>query len=464
MNRLLLAHKLTYQTFERFGVSGAWWAQVVGGWDEIDEKSGIPKNDRIAELLFDKEKGIGIRCYRYNLGAGSAESGNGDIPNVSRRTESFDAGNYKYDWSKDKNAVLMMKKAVEKGVDEVIFFVNSPIERLTKNHKSHSDKSFTANLDEKEYSRFAKYCLDCVEHFRAEGIPVKYLSPVNEPVWKCIGGQDGSHYKPTEVWKLFRVFSDAIDKRPALSDLKLSGAENGDIRWFNKTYCRLLLGDIKIKSKMDAIDVHSYFLCPDYLILKKTIGNRLAFMKRFRKYMDRHYPDVPVKTSEWTHMKGGRDYGMKSALEQTKVIMEDLKYLNVTSWQLWIALSNVDYCDGLIYEFDSPRAFRLTKRYFAYGNFTKFSGPGSVRFEVNAGDNLDAVGFKKDGRFVIVISNRQKNDIEILLPFKDADIYITSERYDLVKQLYVKQLILPGRSVTTIVTDDTDIKHFEVVD
>ena len=180
--------------------------------------------------------------------------------------------------------------------------------------------------------------------------------------------------------------------------------------------------------------------------------------------MDRHYPDVPVKTSEWTHMKGGRDYGMKSALEQTKVIMEDLKYLNVTSWQLWIALSNVDYCDGLIYEFDSPRAFRLTKRYFAYGNFTKFIEPGSVRFEVNAGDDLDAVGFKKDGRFVIVIANRQKNDIEILLPFKDAEIYITSERYDLVKQLYVKQLNLPGRSVTTIVTDDTDIKHFEVVD
>ena len=39
-------------------MSGAWWAQVIGGWDEIDEESGLPKRERISQLLFDKEKGI----------------------------------------------------------------------------------------------------------------------------------------------------------------------------------------------------------------------------------------------------------------------------------------------------------------------------------------------------------------------------------------------------------------------
>ena len=67
-----------------------------------------------------------------------------------------------------------------------------------------------------------------------------------------------------------------------------------------------------------------------------------------------------------------RDYGMDSALEQTKIMMEDLSILNVTSWQLWIAVSDVDYCDGLIYENDGPRTFELTKRYFAFGNFSKY--------------------------------------------------------------------------------------------
>ena len=101
MNRLLLQKDKTYQTFERFGVSGAWWAQVVGGWTQTDEKSGLPTRERMAELLFDREKGIGVRCYRYNLGAGSAQSGKGNFSLDCRRAESFDTEDDSYDWNRD---------------------------------------------------------------------------------------------------------------------------------------------------------------------------------------------------------------------------------------------------------------------------------------------------------------------------------------------------------------------------
>ncbi|MBR4767194.1 MAG: glycoside hydrolase family 30 protein [Clostridia bacterium] len=450
MNRLVLNPEKTYQTFENFGVSGAWWAQVIGGWTEIDEESGMPKRERISQLLFDKEKGIGVRCYRYNLGGGSAQSGNGNIPESSRRAESFytDGG---YDWSRDENAVWMLNQAIKDGADEIIFFVNSPPERWTKNGKAHLDKAFRTNLAPENYRSFANYCLDCVEHFRALGVPVRYLSPVNEPVWKWTGGQEGCHYKPSQVKKLMRVFVDEMNKRPSLADLKLSGAENGDIRWFNKSYCRVMLGDEKIRTKTDAIDTHSYFLTPPIPVVSLFIKNRIAFMKRFRKYMDRRFPGVPIKTSEWTHMQGGRDYGIDSALEQTKIIMEDLSVLNVTSWQLWIAVSNVDYCDGLIYENDEPRTFELTKRYYAFGNFSKFIENGSVRFEVDAGDNLNAVGFAKDGRSVVVIANRNGEDVKIELPENTKNLYVTSEEYSLTQFEPVKEFTLPAKSVTTII-------------
>lgn len=450
MNRLVLNPGKTYQTFENFGVSAAWWAQVIGGWTEIDEESGMPKRERISQLLFDKEKGIGVRCYRYNLGGGSAQSGNGNIPEPSRRAESFDTDGG-YDWSRDKNAVWMMNRAVKDGVDEVIFFVNSPPERFTKNGKAHLDRAFRTNLAPENYRNFANYCLDCVEHFKALGVPVKYLSPVNEPVWKWTGGQEGCHYKPSQVRKLMRVFVDEMNKRPALTDLKLSGAENGDIRWFNKTYCRIMLGDKKIRTKTDSIDTHSYFLTPSVPVVSLFIKNRIAFMKRFRKYMDKRFPGVLVKTSEWTHMQGGRDYGMNSALEQTKIIMEDLTVLNVTSWQLWIAVSNVDYCDGLIYENDGPRTFELTKRYYAYGNFSKFIENGSVRFDVDAGDNLNAVGFAKGGRSVVVIANRNGEDTDIELPADTKEIYVTNDEYSLMQFEPVKKFTLPAKSVTTII-------------
>lgn len=52
------------QQIEGFGVSGAWWAQDVGGWSQVNR-------DRITDLLFDQQKGIGLTIYRYNIGAGS---------------------------------------------------------------------------------------------------------------------------------------------------------------------------------------------------------------------------------------------------------------------------------------------------------------------------------------------------------------------------------------------------------
>jgi O-glycosyl hydrolase len=453
MAQMILYPNNKHQVFSTFGVSGAWWAQEVGGWNETDEKSGIPKNERIARLLFDEKEGLGIKCYRYNLGGGSKFSGNGRYDNEQRKTESFDTDDYNYDWSRDKNAVEMMKLAVKHGADEVIVFVNSPPERFTKNGKAHCDRPFMTNLSKENYYKFAKYCLDCVEHFIDEGIPVKYLSPVNEPVWKWTGGQEGCHYNPVQVWKLLRVFADEIDKRPKLKGLKLSAAENGDIRWFNKTYCRILLDDIKIRDKLDAIDTHSYFLTPNYTILKKTIGDRVAFLRRYKKYMDRHYPGFELKTSEWCDMRGGRDYSIKSALRQARVMLEDIKYLDVTSWQYWIALSIYDYCDGLIYEFDGPRSYRLTKRYYAFGNFSKFITPGSRRIDVSTGPLLESIAFERETDYAVIVLNRDKTEKRLTLPCEKAKAYITDEKRDLEETETEAEFTVPPKSVVTFVIE-----------
>ena len=450
MEQLTLDSAKTYQTVETFGVSGAWWAQEIGGWTETDEQSGLPKRERIAQLLFDKENGIGVNCYRYNLGGGSMQSGKGRFHPECRRAESFDCDDG-YDWSRDKNALWVLRQAVSYGVTDIVFFVNSPPERFTKNGMAHCSKQFRTNLAKKNYVRFADYCLDCVEHFRAEGIPVRYLSPVNEPVWKWTGGQEGCHYRPHQVRKLLRVFADEMDKRPALSDLRLSGAENGDIRWFNKTYCRIILGDKKIRARVDAIDTHSYCVGPDKGLLAPFIRDRLPYLRRYRRYLDRHFPDANAKTSEWTHMKGGRDYGMDSALEQTKIMLEDLTILNVTSWQLWIAVSNVDYCDGLLYEFDDTRTFALTKRYYAFGHFSKFIEPGSVRFCVDAGPLLQAAGFEKDGRQVLVVANHGEKGVELRLPAGVSEIFLTDETRSLSPVSPAPVFTFPPKSIATLI-------------
>ena len=46
--------------------SGAWWAQIVGGWDNKDE-NGEEIRNVISRLLYSKADGIGMNIYGYNI-------------------------------------------------------------------------------------------------------------------------------------------------------------------------------------------------------------------------------------------------------------------------------------------------------------------------------------------------------------------------------------------------------------
>lgn len=432
-----------FQTFEGFGASGAWWSQLVGGWDCRDE---------ISALLFSKEKGIGLRTYRYNIGAGSKASGKGNIINPLRRTESFEASEGKYDFSRDAGAVYMMKQAVKDGADEVVFFVNSPLERLTKSKKAHGDnnKKFRDNLEKKNYLPFIKYCLDVTEHFINEGVPVKYLSPINEPFWKWTGGQEGCHYNPRSAGRLMKAFADEINKRKSLDSVKLSGLENGDIRWFNKSYTRNLLKYESVRKRVDSVDLHSYFLNPVNL---PFINNRTGYLKRFRKWMDKNYPDTDIKMSEWCHMKRGRDSTMDSALVMAKVICEDISILNVTSWQHWVAVSEVYYCDGLIYINLDDNSYELTKRYYATGNFSKYIPFGAKRVEAQCNDkDLKVLAFVYEDKTVLIVINDTDKKKNTVLPSAAKQI-VTDSVDNLKEYITDKNAAIKPKSINTFIME-----------
>ncbi len=445
-----------YQIYKGIGASGAWWAQIVGGWSHIDEASGKSVRDRIAELLYNKEIGIGLNVYRYNIGGGSKHSGKGEYSEPARATECFEVSKGEYDWSRDSNAVYMMKKCVENGADEVIFFVNSPIERLTKNGMAHNKKHqiFHENISKKNYKEFAEYCLDVTEHFVNEGVPIKYLSPVNEPIWVWNGGQEGCFYRPKSVGKVFKVFADELDKRSTLKNIKLSGAEAGDLRWFNKSYTRNLLKDKNVRKHLDGVDVHSYCLPLPLPIEIPFLNDRIAFVKRFRKWMDKHYADMPIVMSEWTHMKGGRDYGMDSALVTATTMYEDFTLLNAVSWQHWIAVSEVDYCDGLIYINLEDKSFEITKRYYATGNFSKYIRPGAKRIEVTSDDNdVLVVAFKDNDCITTILINNSDEEKSVSLPFTKEILVSVTDKDNNLKESRLKtdNLRITPKSVTTMV-------------
>lgn len=435
----------TYQTIEGFGASGAWWAQLVGGAEDH-------VREQILRLLYDKTEGLGMNTYRCNLGGGSKESGKGRFGEVNRRASSFDDGEDSYDWSRDAQAQWCLQEAVRLGADEIVLFANSPPERWTVTGTAQGRVLFKPNLRRDCEAKFVRYVLDVAEHFIAEGVPVKFLSPINEPFGPWIErlcGQEGCHYRPSGVRRLMRLFAREMDKRPTLHGVLLSGAENNDLRLMNKTYTRAVMDDEVIRGRLDGIDVHGYVFKP----LKCLKGVK----RRFRRYMDRHYPGAPIRMTEWTEMRGGRDLGMESALVQADTMFEDLSVLNAVSWQHWIAVSEYDFCDGLLYIDKTASEVVIPKRYYAFGNFTRFVPRGAVRIGIEtpgAPKSLRSLAFRTESEFVLIFANRGETPLALALAGQaaEAEMWVTSEERSLEPERVVPGgFALPGRSVCTVI-------------
>ena len=448
--------EVIHQTFDGFGTSSCWWSQYVGGWDEPyagEAATATSKNadsgggavdgdnsgaepfsvrDRVARWLYSRDEGIGLTIYRYNVGAGSKDSGLGDIPNPDRRAESFIGSDGNYDWSKDENAVWFLRRCVELGAKDVVFFCNSPLDRLTMNGLAHMSKDTSVNLAPENYGAFADYVFDVAEHFRSEGIPVTMISPINEPQWDWKDGQEGCHYSPDETVGVLKAFVAELRERNLDDKIEITSPESGEWKASTKPYFEAILKDPELSGYFTKLDGHSYW------------SGRIE-KKGFKSWMDEKFPGVGLAMSEWCEMVNGRDWTMDSAFNMADCIWEDLTILNVSSWQYWVGVADGDYRDGLIYVEKAQKTAKSNRRLWSFGNYSKFIRPGFVRIDYGSdNDEIDALhpvvftGIDDDGREKCVAVFINRGD-EVSLAIKgiegytDYEVYTTAQDLDLVK-------------------------------
>ncbi len=428
----------THQTWDNFGVSGAWWAQYVGGWDQPYKGHELATREEIVQYLYSMENGIGLTSYRYNLGAGSVEKTNsGNFWYTERRAECFEISAGVYDFeNKDVNAQWMLNRIVEvtEGNVDIILFSNSPLVRLTNNGKAQMDVGSKSNINPDKYDDFAKYVLDVAEYFVSQGIPVTELSPINEPEWEWTDGQEGCHYEPQQCADVLRVFVEEIQKRESLvnAGVVISGPEGA--HWGDKTreYITAIMEDEVLANYFTAIDCHSYWTT------KET-------KQAFKYWISTNYPELELRMSEWCEMVNGSDYTMDSGFNLADEIYDDITELDVVAWQYWVGVANGGYRDGLIYVSTSAKACRPAKRLWVMGNFSKFIRPGYVRIETSNSytdiykmKTLGFTGVNTEGQEELVIVAINRED-EKTIQLKQADaskynyyeVYTTNENRDL---------------------------------
>ncbi len=429
--------RLRHQTMEGFGASGAWWAQAVGAWPE-------PEMTRVLRVLFDRRAGIGLTIYRYNLGGGGGE----EIRDPWRRGETFADGRGGYDWSRDAAAVRVLRAACAAGAERVVAFANSPPAHLTISRRASGNVGGATNLAPEMYAAYAQYLVDVARHLREdEGVPVRWVSPVNEPQWDWnpTKGQEGAHYSPAEALEVTRALLRALrDGGPA--GVRVSAPESGEWKR-SEPWLDTFVEDPEVGPALDHFAVHSYWSQPAD---KETFARRAA---------ERH-PGLRLWMSEWTEMRGGRDFGMDSALVLADTLIDDLTIGGVTSWQYWIAVSKYNYRDGLLHvEEGGPSEAVPTRRLWALGNFSRFVRPGAVRVEARtAAPGLRVAAFAPAaGRGLVAVvvneSDEPRTAVPTIAGVAEVGVtgaWMTADGHDLAPVPTSPALVLPARSVVTL--------------
>lgn len=404
------------QEIDNFGASDAWTFQKIGVWSDESK-------NKISDLLFTTDKGIGLSLWRFNIGGGF----NANIRNPWRTVETFEVEQGKYDWTKQANERWFAQAARDRGVPYLLGFVNSPPGRMTKNGLTNSgtDTTSSTNLKEGMEKQFATYMCDIVEHFKnapeKERLNFNYISPINEPAvaWEVGNNQEGNRASNADIKKVLIALHAEIKARKL--DVKISALESNSVRhlygpatgesrkWNAQygDYLKEFLGDPAILPLMDGVFAyHDYssYSGPSVEADHARLGQEMA-----------KYPGVKLWMSEICFLQARRDLTINWALDIAKLIHADLVLSNASAWQWWLAVSNGDYKDGLLYtnwrRAGDPESIIESKAFWAMGNFSRFIRPGFVRVDL-AGDKHAFDGLlgsaymdPKTGKAVLVYIN-----------------------------------------------------------
>ena len=488
----------TYQTVQDFGASDCWTAEYISDYLDATQK------ENAARWLFSQQmdangnpEGIGLSCWRVNLGAGSASQGSSsNIDDETRRAECFMKADGTYDWSVCDGQQWFMKQAKDYGVDHFLLFSNSAPIYYTKSGKANTNnQSLSCNLKDDCYDDFAEFLATTTKHFVDEGYNVTYIDPVNEPRFDWKDGQEGSPWENANIAQLVTELDKSVTSRnlntkiliPEASswDLLYSGsgrAANQIDAFFNSSSSNYI-GNLPSLAKVVA--GHSYWTFGNNTDLKDIReAVRDAASEYGLEVMQTEWSMLDAEPSTSAGFPASYDAATKMdiALYMGKLIYCDLNYGNMSGWSYWTAFAQEkwsqknrfylirmnakgDTSDESYGDIKNGGTLTADKNLWVLGNYSRFIRPGYKRVDVSGADEMNALmassWLSADGNTLVTVlvnMNRISRNIALSLDgqsVQSVKTYVTDKDRDLELDSSlsdVSDMDIPARSVVTVVT------------
>ncbi|MDD3431673.1 MAG: glycoside hydrolase, partial [Bacteroidales bacterium] len=434
------------KSFEGWGVSLCWWANMCGRWED-------DKIDEIIDWLVSPE-GLNYRIFRYNIGGGDDPLNRNCDPHhmalgkgLRAEMEGFkDSADAPYNWNRDAAQRKIMLKIREKRPDAVFeAFSNSPPYYMTYSGCSAGNEPASLdNLNPDYYEAFAEYLVD-VCHFYKDSFDLEFktLEPFNEPVtdyWGRNGGQEGCHFSTASQIAFLRVLAPKLEA----SGLKTVISASDESYTDQSVRDYLAYRDEQVLSLTGQWNTHSY-----------SANNRSRAALRELASTE----DITL----WMSEVGAGGSGLAGNLSLAQKLMDDIRYIRPEAWIDWqyIEENNDQWCT--VRGNFQDQSYWKVKNFYVRQHFTQFIQSGWRFLNVPNDRMLAALSPEGDSLIVVALNANTLrpayHSIDLSL-FDEIYRGITMSRTsqsennrtvnDFVWRDSCLQFVLPPQSITTL--------------
>lgn len=379
-----------YGTWEGWGTSLAWWGNVFGTRDDF------------ADLFFTTKSvtyngtslpGLGLNIARYNLGACSWNTVNGETmtesPNIPgfKQIEGYwqdwtneDPASSAWDWTADAAQRSMLVKATQRGAITELF-ANSPMWWMCYNHNPSGAADGGNNLQTWNYRQHASHLAAVALYARTNwGVNFATVDPFNEPAsswWTATGTQEGCHLDPAAQAAVLPYMRSELDKR-GLTGVRISASDETNYDTARSTWASF---GASTKSLVSQVNVHGY---------QGTGGRR-----------DLLYTDVVTTSGKklWNSETGDSD---GTGLSMARNLCYDFRWLHPTAWCYWQVMDPSTGWAMIAYDANTLQPTTVQPKYYVMAQFSRHIRPGMTILDT--GVSYAAAAYDASARRLVIVA------------------------------------------------------------
>ncbi|MGW7788468.1 beta-1,6-galactanase [Streptomyces tricolor] len=380
----------TYGTWEGWGTSLAWWANVFGARDDFADLFFTTGNTTYDGTSL---PGLGLNIARYNLGACSWNSVRGESMAVSPNIPSFkqiegywqdwtneDPASAAWKWTADATQRAMLVKATRRGAISELF-ANSPMWWMCANHNPSGAADGGTNLQSWNHRQHAAHlaavALYAQQHW---GVSFATVEAFNEPSsswWTATGTQEGCHVDAGVQAAVLPYLRAELDKR-GLTRTRIAASDETSYDLARTTWNSF---SATTKGYVDQVNVHGY----------QGSGGRRDLL----------HTDVVTTAGKklWNSETGDGD---ATGLTMASNLLYDFRWLHPTAWVYWQVMDPSPGWAAIAYDPGTLRPGAVQTKYYVLAQFTRHIRPGMTLLDT--GVSYAAAALDRTARRLVIVA------------------------------------------------------------